>query len=123
MIDDRSAGRRLADRISRWIEVVLLAAISALLSVIVYYYGGLPKQLNDLVTLSSNMQLELGYLKEEVRELKDAQRVSQGWRERLVDLESRVQRNQDKNAEQDARIERLEQPFGMFRSAPKKQQK
>lgn len=117
---DQGYGRRLSDKVSRWIEITLLGFITSLLGVIVYFYGDMPKRMSELVNITSQMQLEIVYLKEEVRDLKDAQRVSQSWRERLVDIEKQVDRNTQQNIQQDKRLDKLEEPFDLFGSKKKK---
>jgi hypothetical protein len=100
--------RRISDKIARWIEVILLSAIAAFTGVIVYFYGGMPGQISELVLATSNMQLEIRYMKEELRDLKDAARVSQDWRTRQVLIEERTNRHADQLADQQRRLNALE---------------
>lgn len=114
-MSEDNMGRRLADKITRYLEAVLLALMSALLSIIIYFYGGIPKQINELVNMMGAMQLEMRYMQTEVRELKETQRLSQTWRERQTDLEKQIDKAEAQLKDHEKRIDKLETPFWIDR--------
>lgn len=97
------AGRRLADQIARWSTAAASTMAALLLGVIVFFYGSLPRDI-------SQIREQLVEVRTEQRQLIDANRVNQSWRERLVDVEKAQDRHAGTLQSHERRLDRLEEP-------------
>lgn len=98
-------GRRLADVVARWATAAASVLAAGLLTIVVYFYGSMPEEIRAMRESMAVVQVELRVVKEEQRELIDANRVNQNWRERLVTVESKVERLEQ-------RVNRIEDRVG-----------
>jgi hypothetical protein len=113
-------GRRLSDHVARWSTAAASVLATALLAVIVAFYGDMPHEIRSLSESVAVMRSEQVQMKSDLRDLGDAMRVNQGWRERLVAAEQRIDRGNDRLADHEKRLDKLEQPISLFGSGKKK---
>lgn len=119
--DERNhIGRRLSDQIARWSTAAASLLATALLTVVAVNYGDMPRELRSLSESVAVMRSEQVQMKSDVRDLIDANRVSQAWRERLVAVEQRVDRNNERITEHERRLDKLEEPMTIFGRERKK---
>ena len=119
-MNDMPSERRLSDRIARWIEVLLLSMTTGLLGIVVYFYGDMPKRIDELTRAVEITNIKMGHMQSQLNNLEDAQKVSQNWRDRQVVMESKVERHTEQINGLNRRVEDLEKPIPWLPSSRKK---
>lgn len=113
-------GRRLADTVARWATAAASVLAAALLAVISVNYGDLPREIRGVREQMAVLQVELRVVKEQQLDLLESNRLSQNWRERLVLVEQKADRNTDRLVDHEKRLDRIENPPSIFGGGRKK---
>lgn len=96
--------RRIADIITRWSSAINVFLVSALLGVLVFFYGNVPREVAELRGEVRFLAFQMAQVKDELRDLNDQMRGIPTLKERVTVLEQRV-------AAQEKRLDNNEKPF------------
>lgn len=117
---EHAVGRRLADTVNRWSTAALSLMSSLLLGIIVVNYGDMPKEIRALREAIAVLQVELRVVKDQQYDLIEANRINLNWRERLVETEQKVDRQTDRLAGFEKRLDKVEDRRSFFGNSDKK---
>ncbi len=118
--------RRIADKIARYEVNVILALVTGLLGVIIYFYGSMPEKISALTHSVDQLahavettNLKLNRLQDDVADLKATQPVAQSWRERQLILEGKVDRHTEQIGQIKKDVDDLKKPLPWMRGPAK----
>lgn len=125
-MNDEHGGRRLPDQASRWLTAFNAAVSSVALTMLLLFYANLPK---ELAALRESYAADMADLRAELRAVNRAQvdvnetlRSLIPLRDRVTIVEQRTERLAEQAVLHGRRLDRIEEPRGIFGSGGAKRQ-
>lgn len=103
-----NVGRRMSDTIARWATAAAATLATALLGIIIFFYGNVPKDIAELRESVGLMKFQMATIQDQQQEIVQSVRASQKTTDRVLILEQRTDRNAEQIKELDKRVDRIE---------------